>query len=360
GRKQNQLVFQPTDNDLPFVAVLLAVYNEEKVIEQKIKSVFESDYPQDKITFYIGSDNSTDRTNNIIQHYQQQYPQLHFRLFNSRTGKAGIINALADEATAPVLILTDANVFFDRSTIYQLARHYKNQEIALVGGNILNLEYKNSGISYQERAYLLRENLIKYQEGVLWGAMIGAIGGCYSIRKMYFKPVPQNYLVDDFYITMHVLACGKKAINELEAICFEDVSDKISEEFRRKVRISAGNFQNLAAFKHLLWPPFTGLAFAFWSHKVLRWYTPFLLVLIFITNLFLVQEGWLYQLSLLGQVLLFATLLLDPLLKKMNIHIRLFRFITHFYSMNMALLMGWFRYMKGIKTSVWTPTQRFQ
>src|SRR5690606_16045091 len=101
-----------------------------------------------------------------------------------------------------------------------------------------------------------------YREGLIWGTMMGAFGGLYSIRKSFFAPVPRNFLVDDFYITMHALAKGKLAINELSAVSYEDASNKISEEFRRKVRISAGNFQNLSVYKKLLWPPFTGLAFS--------------------------------------------------------------------------------------------------
>src|SRR5690606_1843765 len=150
------------------------------------------------------------------------------------------------EAKGEVFILTDANVFFTKDTIYQLVKHYKNPEVAQVGGNIINPEHKQDGISFQEKSYLSRENIIKYQEGIIWGCMIGAFGGCYSIRANYFVPVPPKFLVDDFYISMHVLEQNKKALNELDAHCYEDVSNKIKEEFRRKLRISAGNFQNLA------------------------------------------------------------------------------------------------------------------
>jgi hypothetical protein len=172
--------------------------------------------------------------------------------------------------------------------------------------------------------------------------------------------VPANFIVDDFYVSMHVLRDGKKAINELDAICHEDVSDILAQVLRRKVRISTGNFQNLNQFKGLLWPPFSGVAFAFLSHKVIRWCTPFLLLLIFVANLLLLQAGWLYQLLFAGQLLLLALILVDFLFKKLNVHIKLFRFITHFYSMNAALFLGWIKYLKGVKTSVWTPTQRFQ
>lgn len=358
GKQQNQIVFNLTD-ELPSVAILLAVYNEESVIEEKIIKTFESNYPLDKIKFYIGSDASTDKTNAIVERYAQKYP-IHLEVFPGRTGKSGIINRLAEIAEAEIFILTDANVFFKNDTIYQLVKHYKNKDIAQVGGNILNPVYKKDGISYQEKSYLSRENEIKFQEGVLWGVMIGAFGGCYSIRAISYRPVPKNFLMDDFYISMNVFEQGKKAINELDAQCLEDVSNKIEEEFRRKVRISAGNFQNLNRYKALLWPPFSGLAFSFMSHKVLRWYTPILLLLAFICSVILSFYANYYLYFMLLQVLLFTTPLIDKLLKALGVHIKFLRFATHFILMNLALLKGFVWYLQGVESNVWKPTQRNQ
>ncbi|MBB4602164.1 cellulose synthase/poly-beta-1,6-N-acetylglucosamine synthase-like glycosyltransferase [Hymenobacter luteus] len=362
GRKQNQQVYGPADPELPPVDILLAVYNEEQVIEEKIRSTFATSYPLDKLTFYIGSDNSQDQTNALITRLSAAYPQLRFRPFHQRTGKPGVMEALSAEATAPVLVLTDANVFFTPDTLYHLVKHFRNPHVGQVGGNILNPDSRHAGISGQEKAYLERENLLKYQEGVVWGAMIGAFGGCFAVRRECYQPAPSSFIVDDFFISMAVLQEGYQAINELEAICHEDVSDKLPEEFRRKARISTGNFQNLVAFRRLLWPPWRGVSFAYWSHKVLRWLTPLLLVLMLLSNLVLVLRGagWFYQLMLAGQVAAPAVLLLDSALHRLNVHFRLLRFITHFYSMNMALLVGLWRFLKGVKTTVWEPTQRFQ
>jgi cellulose synthase/poly-beta-1,6-N-acetylglucosamine synthase-like glycosyltransferase len=360
GKKVNSNIFSQEDADLPTVSILLAVYNEEKVIEQKIKSTFNTGYPLHKIEFLIGSDASTDETNIIISNLASKYPQIKLVHFEGRTGKSGIINNLAAQAANDIFILTDANVFFKEDTIYQLVKHYKNPEMALVGGNIINTRFKKDGISLQEKKYLSRENKIKYQEGILWGAMIGAFGGCYSVRKNYYAPVPPMFFMDDFYITMNVLEHGGKALNELDAQCHEDVSNKSSEEFRRKVRISIGNFQNFGRYAHLLWPQFTGLAFAFLSHKVFRWLGPFFIILLLVSSIFLAMQTLLFQVFFAGQVLLMIIPLLDILLKKLNIHVLLLRFVSHFYLMNLALLVGFFKYIKGVESNIWKPTQRYQ
>ncbi|HPX76730.1 MAG TPA: hypothetical protein PLW77_09115, partial [Bacteroidales bacterium] len=134
----------------------------------------------------------------------------------------------------------------------------------------------------------------------------------------------------------------------------------LSDEFRRKVRIATGNFQNLKEFKHFLWPPWTGLAFSFLSHKVLRWITPIFLILAWGINFYLafLSNFYLVLFCLYNFVLLLP--LVDYLLKKINIHNVFLRFITHFLSMNVALLTGMFRAMKGVKSNVWKPTKRNQ
>ncbi len=358
-KKQNTIIYDAADT-LPFVSIVIAAYNEEQVIEEKIKSIFNTSYPHHLFDVHIGSDNSSDATNSIIQTYCAQYSNLHLHAFTTRQGKAQIINTLTEQAKGSIIVLTDANVYFEYTTLYELVKHYKNEDIALVGGLIINTNVKKTGISYQEKTYLTFENTIKYREGVIWGTMIGAFGGVYSIRKEYYHPVPKNYFMDDFYITMHVLQDGKKAILEPKAVCFEDISNIIYEEFRRKVRISIGNFQNLQTFKSLAYNIFTGLGFSFVSHKILRWLTPFFLIICFVLSGVLAIDSILYLYVFTIQLLLMFIPLVDFVLQKFSIHIKVIRFITHFYSMNLALFLGFFKYLKGINSNVWQPTKRNQ
>ncbi|NJM17018.1 MAG: glycosyltransferase [Bacteroidales bacterium] len=247
GKKMPYSTFNSA-GDLPSVSIVMAAYNEESVISEKLQSILKSKYPAGKIEILIGSDNSSDTTNSILAEHSRQHPCIKPAYFNTRQGKASIINQLSAEATSEILVLTDANVLFTENTIFELVKYFKSPTVGVVGCNIQNTNIKHSGISYQEKTYLSNENIIKYREGLLWGCMIGAFGGCYAIRKSCYRPVPRNYFMDDFYITMHVLKDGFKAINNLKAICLEDVSNLIEEEFRRKVRISVATFKTLARF----------------------------------------------------------------------------------------------------------------
>lgn len=336
------------------IGVLIAAYNEEKVIGKKIDSLLASDYPLENVQIYIGSDASTDKTNEIIASYAAKHKNIHLINFQGRTGKAAIINQLAADCNEEIFILTDANVIFEKGTITHLVKHFSNEKVHLVCSNIQKVSENNVSIQPLEKNYLNLENKVKACESNNWQLVIGAEGGCYAIRKNSYNPVPKNYFMDDFYITMGVIKKGGQVLFEQDAICFEDLPYQSSEEFKRKVRISIGNYQNLSVYNHLLWPFWKPVGFAFLSHKVLRWITPFLLMVIYGCSLLLSFHSKLFLLLTLIQFVLFA---LPLFINQLN-GIKPLLFIAHFYNMNYALLKGFFIYMKGVKSSVWEPTKR--
>jgi len=347
------------DKDLPKLSILVSAFNEEEVIAEKIESIYQNNYPQNRFQLLIGSDHSTDKTNEIIQSYADKYPNLIFKAYPKRRGKQNVINDLVQLSNGSILILTDANVIFDTDTLREIARPFADKKIGLVDTNMINKGLKIEGISHQEKAYISREVYVKHAESVVWGSMMGPFGGCYAIRREDYTPVPANALVDDFYINMKIFEKGKKAINNLHAKVFEDVSNNLKDELVRKIRIATGNFQNLKAFAHLLWPLNSGISFCFLSHKVLRWLGPFFILLAFISSLLLIEIPF-YRLMVVVQIVGFISPLIDSLLRKLNIHLRILRFVTHFYSMNLALFIGFFRFTKGVKSGVWKVTKRNQ
>jgi cellulose synthase/poly-beta-1,6-N-acetylglucosamine synthase-like glycosyltransferase len=357
GKQENSNIYTLED-DLPHVSILVAVYNEEQVIEEKVRSVFAGNYPISKIELIIGSDESTDKTNFILVKLAEEFPQLRFFPLKPRMGKGNVLNSIVKEAKSDLLVYTDAKVILRIDTVYQLIKHLKEPAIGLVGGKLLNKVHNSTGISIQENAFMRREFVLKHQEGLIWGSMVGAYGALYAIRKNLVPVIPVLFIVDDFYITLKVLEGSEKAILNPEAIGYLNVPNEMKEEFRRKVRIAKGNFQNLFAFHHILWPPWKGSAFSYFSHKVLRWLGPFFILSILLCNFFLLDKGFIYILTISFQIILLIIPALDYVLRKLGIHILFLRFITHFYGMNAALLAGFLNYVKGIKSNVWEPTRR--
>ena len=349
----NQLLFY-SDDELPSIAILIAAYNEEKVIEKKILSVFNTNYPSSKLKVFIGSDASTDRTDQIISNLTITYSNLEFIKFNGRVGKISIINHLQSLCDEPVLILSDANVIFKQNTIFELVKYFKDSNVGLVSANIIKESSNNDGISYQEKKYLNFENKIKASESYAFNFIMGAEGGCYAIRNNLFSKVPSNFIVDDFFITMQVLERKNYALLNNLAVCIEDVTTDISSEYRRKVRISSGNFQNLFFFKHLLFD-FSSICFAFWSHKVLRWLTPFFIFICLFSSVFLIPYHKFFIWISCIQLVLLLFPLFNYFFKFNNVFLK---FIAHFYLMNFALFEGFIKFIKGIKSSIWEPINR--
>jgi len=349
----NQLLFY-SDFELPSIAILIAAHNEEKVIEKKILSVFNTNYPSSKLKIFIGSDASTDRTDEIISNLTNTYSNIEFIKFKGRVGKISIINHLQSLCDEPVLILSDANVIFKQNTIFELVKYFKDSHVGLVSANIIKESSNNDGISYQEKKYLNFENKIKSSESYAFNFIMGAEGGCYAIRNNLFSKVPSNFIVDDFFITMQVLERKNYALLNNLAICIEDVTTDISSEYRRKVRISSGNFQNLFFFKHLLFD-FSSICFAFWSHKVLRWLTPFFIFICLFSSVFLIPYHKFFIWISCIQLVLLLFPLFNYFFKFNNVFLK---FIAHFYLMNFALFEGFIKFIKGIKSSIWEPINR--
>jgi cellulose synthase/poly-beta-1,6-N-acetylglucosamine synthase-like glycosyltransferase len=347
-------------NHFPEVSVLMALHNEERVIRKKIEMLFASDYPSENLEVLAGSDSSDDKTNDILRELELEFKALKVVIFDERIGKPDVINRLSTLAKGEILIITDANVFPRSDTIKKLTANFSDRSVGLADSRLINTGKKKDGISIPEMAYISMEIKIKNAEGRLWGTMMGPFGGFYAVRKSSYEPLTGNILADDFRICMNVIMKKEKAISDMEAIVYEDVSNSLREEFFRKVRISAGNFQNLRYyFIHIL-KSFNIWSFCFISHKILRWITPFLWLIMIITNIILIKSSFFFSMLIILQVIFLLLPAFDLILKKLNMHILPVRFFTHLLLMNIALVFGFIKYIKGIRSSAWTPTKRYQ
>lgn len=342
----------------PDVTVIFSVFNEEKVIRRKLESIINSDYPKEQLHILIGSDHSTDATNAIIEEYAGSFPNLTFIKKNSRHGKLRIINELVDLAASHHLIFTDANVFFEPGTIKALVYNLTEKNAAMVCGNIKKFSPHNAGISGQEIFYMDFENRLKYHESLVYGFIAGVEGGCYAIQKNRFVKVPDGFLMDDFFITLDVISKKGTVLFEPEAICYEDVNDAPLIEFKRKIRISLGNYRNLMYYQHMLFPVYKGFGFVFLSHKVLRWLTPFAIIASFFISVCISFYIPLFFFVTLSYSLLVALPLLTVYLERVKVKLPIINALGHFILMNFALFLGFFKFISSDNESSWEPPKR--
>lgn len=260
-----------------------------------------------------------------------------------------------------IIVLTDANVIFKFDLVSILVQPFILPDISLVDSKIEPLHKVSKGISISENFYLNRETLLKENEGKWKGLSMGSSGGCYAIRSNDYVPVPKDFLVDDFFISFNLLLKGKKAILHPLAICYEEVSSSIRIEFKRRRRISAGNFQNLVYFLPFFSMKHWSLWFVFFSHKIIRWFGPMFLIFSFLSLFYLAfYQVILYKAIIILSLIIVAVLIFDKFFENINIHLPFLRGVRYFIVINAALLMGCFDFLKGIKNNVWEPTKRNQ
>jgi cellulose synthase/poly-beta-1,6-N-acetylglucosamine synthase-like glycosyltransferase len=351
--------FKKSNSDLPPISILISAYNEEKVIEKTIRNFLLCDYDKDKIEFIIGSDNSSDNTNEIINKLSGEIPALKFFPFSERRGKANVLNDLVKHASSEILVFSDANTIYKKDALKELVRHYEDDSIGGVSGKLSLIEHSEASLSAsQEKVYWDFETWLKEKEGQL-GILIGANGGIYSIRKKYYNIIPSGYpIMDDFFVSLKVLEQGKYFIYTSEAVAEEYVAPSVDVEFKRKVRNNSIMMSTIKSIKGLLNPKFGLVAYALWSHKIIRWFSPVLLILLFLSNLFLIEFNLFFKVLFYLQVLFYITALTGFLMEKAGVYFKPVNLVFYFVMTNTAMLIGIFKFLLKKQTSFWQSTAR--
>lgn len=263
---------------LPDVTLLIVAYNEEREIEAKLINSLELDYPSAQLSIIVASDGSTDATNELVRTYEDRGIRL--RAFTSNRGKIAALNEAMESITSEIVVFSDANVMYDRLALRKLVRNFNDPRVGAVSGKVILL---NGVCSYSssEKLYYGIEHFIQENEGET-GALIGADGAMYAIRRALFSPPAIDTILDDFVISMSIARKGYLVIHEREARGFEHNVQELEGEFRRKARIIAGGFQCLLRGEVVPELSQALLLFKFISHKVLRWFSGMMIIIVFI------------------------------------------------------------------------------
>ena len=347
-----------TDDQLPDVTVLIAAYNEEDFIEDKINNTLSLDYPMDKLSVFIVSDGSTDHTPQIVK-------KIHaVKLFHEtlRKGKIHAVNRVMKAVTTPIVIFTDANTLLSPQSLKNIVRHYQDPQVGGVAGEkrIIKRDSDNPTGS-GEGVYWKYESWLKKKDSDV-NSIVGAAGELFSIRTELYEDGDENAIIEDFLLSMGIAARGYRFIYEREACATETASVSIREEWKRKVRICTGGFQAIARLKHLLNPLKYGmLSFQYISHRVLRWtLAPISLPLVLVSNIWLAAAtgSSLYSIMLTGQVGFYLLAFLGYVMRERKISIKGFFVPYYFVIMNLAVFAGFKRFLLGQQSVIWDKAAR--
>ena len=340
---------------LPKVSLLISAYNEEAVIEKKIQNCLELDYPPELLQILIGNDGSQDRTAEIIRKYASRVTLVDAE---KNQGKAAMLNQLAKNATGEVLLFCDANTLFFPNVVRKIAQPFQETRMGCVCGHLILSDQSGSALGEGESAYWDLESEIKKFEG-LAGVVIGGNGAIYAIRSSLFTPLPTNRSVmDDFFVTVKVLQKGYQSTFISSAIGTEQTSKAGMGEFKRKIRIGRANFNYLQAYLPLLNPLHPLVAYFFLSHKLLRWVSPHLAILLVVSNLFLLPHHPFFQLTFVGIILLFILGGLGAFVRGNGKISSVLHSTYYFLTMNYALLRGSMQALLPERGGGWTRIER--
>ena len=266
----------------PFVSVIVPTYNEEKVIEKRIKNLFELDYPKDKYEIIVVDSGSTDSTAQIVEKFIEKHvpsePALRLIKEEERKGKASAINLGKKHAKGDIVLITDANSVFDKNVLKEMMAHFKNPKVGAVSGRYF-ISNPNKTLPSSESFYWEIEHLALLGESFL--DSISTVIGTISAWRKKLVNFRSETVGEDLDMTIQVRRNGYKIEYEPEAKVYEPSATTPKDQIKQRKRTSIGTIQNM--FKHLSYfiPPRDWYSFLiFPSHKALAMFSPFILLTI--------------------------------------------------------------------------------
>ena len=331
----------PTDDtELPEVTFMVCAYNEQDVVDMKMKDIHQLDYPKDKLHIIWVTDGSSDNTNE----YLRAYPDVEIIFTPERKGKTAALNHGLSMVKSPITIMTDANTMVNTGAIREIVRLMYDPKVACVAGEKrVMARHEEQAAAEGEGLYWKYESTLKRMDSELYSAM-GAAGELNAIRTTLYEPMPENALLDDFVMSMEMVDKGYKIAYTSDAYAMEYGSADLQEESKRKRRIAAGGLQSCWWLRKMM-NPFRKpiVAFQFVSHRVLRWsITPFALMALIPINVALVmmKAGTIYTAIWILQIVFYLSALCGYLLEQKGHRSKLLYVPYYFLFMNMNVFAG--------------------
>lgn len=345
----------------PEVTLFIAAYNERDNIDGKVINSLKLDYPADKINFLWVTDGSDDGSVEMLG----KYPEMKVLHEADRKGKINAISRGMKYVTSPIVIFCDANTYLSGASIKAITKAFSDEGTGCVAGEKrISGKEADTAAGSGEGMYWRYESLLKKLDSQFY-TTVGAVGELFAVRRELFHEVEPDTILDDFVLSMKIAIEGYKIKYVPEAFAVETSSADVKEELKRKIRIAAGAFQSVLRLGKALNPIYNfRLAFQFISRKLLRWtIVPFSLPFLFAFNIIIsLYTGFLplniYSILLISQVLFYLLVVTGWLLQNRNLKFK-FIFVPYYvFVMNLAMWLGFLRFLKGSQSVKWERARR--
>jgi poly-beta-1,6-N-acetyl-D-glucosamine synthase len=356
----------PFEPYFPTVTLLIAAYNEEKALAEKLKNTLALDYPREKLQILVAADGSTDRTVEIAQSFAGRGVELSFS--PNRDGKMAAIDRAFPLIRGEILVMSDANNHYSPDTLKVLVAPFQDETVGATGGAKHIIE-GDGALGDSEGTYWKYESWIKKQETRL-GCATGAAGEANALRRRLYVSPPHDTINDDFFLMMQVLRQGYRMVYVPEASSSERVSISATDEIERRTRIVAGRYQaiwrsaGILPFRSPLW------VWQVVSHKYMRPLVPFFMIFAFLSALWVVifpplaEPGWFWLSAPWSWIVLFAQVgfylaaWLGNYASGMGKLGKVLYLFTFLVNSNFAALRGFLRFIRGRQNTQWKRARR--
>ena len=345
-----------TTQSLQAMTVIIPAFNEEALIADKICDTFAQDYPRNKLNILVLADGSTDRTARKVRALQKKHKGLFLLYKLQRRGKAMALNRAMRHVHTPITVSTDTDTRLAQGSLRALAQALADPSVGLVGGAKKVLSKNDVGQS--EGLYWKYEHHFKMWDSQV-GDMMGAAGELLAFRSEVYPMLESDTILDDFMMSFRVRQQGYRVRYCPDAKAYELPTSSYAEEWKRKVRIAAGGLQSIQRLRGLFafWrDPL--LSFQFISHRVLRWTVlPWVLLLAFISNLYLFGQHWVYSGALLLQASAYLSVLFSVWFPDMH-KLKGLKAMRYFVYMQLSALQGLYRFILGKQSAKWEKASK--
>lgn len=343
--------------DLPTVTLVVAAYNEEDILSQKVENCLNLDYPKDKLNILFVTDGSSDHSVALLEQY---HPQVNYSHSPARKGKIAAINRIMPSIDSQITVFSDANVMLNAEAIRLLVEPFQSNLVAAVSGEkVVQSKAADGASSSGEGAYWRYESYLKKMDAK-WNSLVGSAGELVALRTHLYQKMEEDTIIEDFVMTLRLASHGYRVDYQSDAKAMEYGSESISEEEKRKVRISAGGIQAIQRLPEL-WKVWNhpGLSFQYFSHRVIRWtLMPTALILALFSNLFLWNQGEFYAFSLIAQLVFYSLAWIGYIMQEHKTKKKWLHLPFYFVFMHVCVIKGWFRFAKGKQAVTWEKAKR--
>lgn len=332
--------------------MIITAYNEGKRIKDKLENTLALDYPKEKLQILVTSDGSTDETNAIVKEYEKEGIEL--LAIKNRGGKENTQKEAVKKANGDIIVFTDVATLLDPDGLKQIVSNFADSTIGCVSSEdrLIGKDGKPSGEGFYVQ-YEMRLRRLEFRVN----SLVGSSGSFFAARKEVCQDFSED-MQSDFRTVLNSIKLGLRAVSDHEAIgYYQDVSDE-KREFDRKVRTVMRGLT--VFFRHLefLNPFRYGLfSYQYFCHKLLRWLVPLFLFIALVTNLVLAPTSSVYYILLLCQSAFYA-IAVWGWQRQIPIQNTLLKIPMYFLTVNASIAFAWFKFVRGQRVVMWTPSER--